>query len=75
MRELENVLAAAVIFLDGPTIEPEALMHVDELKALAGSAVTAKKEGVVESNDVTAEALLDFYELAKRRGLWMKQLR
>ena len=50
-------------------------MHVDELKALAGSAVTAKKEGVVESNDVTAEAPLDFYELAKRRGLSMKQLR
>ncbi|MBX7113636.1 MAG: sigma 54-interacting transcriptional regulator [Myxococcaceae bacterium] len=75
VRELENVLAAAVIFSDGPTIEPEALMHVDELKALARSSVSAKKEVVIESDELPAEAPLDFYELAKRRGLSMKQLR
>jgi sigma-54 dependent transcriptional regulator, flagellar regulatory protein len=104
VRELENVLAAAAIFAEGTTVEPEAFSHVQELEALLvgaparvspvaiapvptpvradpepGRGVEARANPtppspVAPGLDLTSGPL-DYYQLAKARGISLKELR
>ena len=61
VRELENVLAAAAIFAEGAVVEPEAFLHVQELRALwdAGAQAPAPMgEGAPVAVGVSAVAPL-----------------
>ncbi len=90
IRELENVIASASIFAEGPEIDVEAFSHVGELRALTdqpGAAVVAPVAPAVipvaglAAPVVTAlaaanpEGPLDYYELARKRDLSLKDLR
>jgi transcriptional regulator with GAF, ATPase, and Fis domain len=93
VRELENVLAAAAIFAEGATVEPDAFSHVQELEALmlgaplkAPSAPPAPLPSPVLVAPVAAsptppaplalgDGPLDYYQLAKARGISLKELR
>ncbi len=90
VRELENVLASAAIFADGPVIGPEAFAHVAELAALTSSPaspppvrVVAPVEGVAVCEPPMpaappaepADGPIDYYSLARRRGISLKDLR
>ncbi len=92
IRELENVIASASIFAEGPEIDVEAFSHVAELRALtqgaelpaapvlvAAPAVTPVAPPVAAVTPVEAAPVssgpLDYYELARRRDLSLKDLR
>jgi len=89
VRELENVMRSASIFAEGPIVTPEAFSHVAELRALmvdpvptvaprAALSSTARPE-VVSAPPVAAapqsSGAVDFYELARQRGISLKALR
>jgi DNA-binding NtrC family response regulator/tetratricopeptide (TPR) repeat protein len=87
VRELENVIAAAVIFAETEVVGVEALAHVAELRALLDGAPAPRLPGsasVVPASLVAAaaplaapaaEGRIDFYELARARGVSLKELR
>jgi sigma-54 specific flagellar transcriptional regulator A len=89
VRELENVVVAAAIFAEGPTVDVDAFLHVAELRALADGASShpappepAPREAprpqapapAPEAPAVPAGPL-DYYELARQRGISLKDLR
>ncbi len=80
IRELENVLASAAIFAEGALIGPEAFSHIAEL-ALPAPPVTfvSSEEPAVAPPAVdsppTAKGPLDYYALARGRGLSLRDLR
>ena len=89
IRELENVIASASIFAESNIIDVEAFTHVGELRALieVGSEapvaaptvfagpVVAVAPAVQVAAPVSPDAPLDYYELARRRDLSLKDLR
>ena len=91
VRELENVVSSASIFAEGAVVTPEAFMHVSELRALAGGlpvqpikvpamvaeVTTAPVAAAPTPTAVSAESAgpIDFYELARARGISLKDLR
>ncbi len=91
IRELENVISSASIFAEGDEVDVEAFSHVGELRALVdqpqGVAVNAPTAAVVapvsvastvapqNAASVNADGSLDYYELARRRDISLKDLR
>ncbi|MCC6332560.1 MAG: sigma 54-interacting transcriptional regulator [Myxococcales bacterium] len=87
IRELENVVAAASIFAEGPVVGVEAFSHVAELRALqdAPAAAPASLPRAAASPAPAPPAPapqpeappgpLDYYELARQRGISLKELR
>ncbi len=95
IRELENVIASASIFAEGPEIDVESFSHVGELRALMDQPADAVvvvaapapvalpvapvPVGLVAPVAVpaveSADGALDYYELARRRDLSLKDLR
>ncbi len=84
IRELENVLSSASIFAPGRTIAPDAFENVQELAPLLGAPPDDEDEA--ESPDDAAGAAprpapagsgeaLDYFGLARSRGLSLKDLR
>ncbi|MDP1916721.1 MAG: sigma 54-interacting transcriptional regulator [Myxococcales bacterium] len=85
VRELENVIRSAAIFAEGAIVTPEAFSHVSELRALMGD-LPATRQASAEPKAVTPVAVaplaavvpsgpVDFYELARARGISLKDLR
>ncbi|MER2566358.1 MAG: sigma 54-interacting transcriptional regulator, partial [Myxococcaceae bacterium] len=85
VRELENVMRSASIFADGAVVTPDAFSHVGELRALmtdapVTTAVVAPAPvptsvAPVAAPVVAASGPVDFYELARARGISLKDLR
>jgi DNA-binding NtrC family response regulator len=91
IRELENVISSASIFAEGPEIELEAFGHVAELRALIDSNEGASVEvaqvvmpvvamaAAVAAPVATAAPIesgpLDYYSLARKRDISLKDLR
>ncbi len=84
VRELENVIRSASIFAEGVVVTPEAFSHVSELRALMGDLPIARPvttDLVVAPVSVSAPVAavpsgpVDFYELARARGISLKDLR
>ncbi|HEY3445167.1 MAG TPA: sigma 54-interacting transcriptional regulator [Myxococcales bacterium] len=84
VRELENVISSASIFANGRVITPEAFENVQELAPLITSArvdpdddADADAEGRVGPRPAPAAPgeALDYFELARRRGISLKDLR
>ncbi|MFO0596589.1 MAG: sigma 54-interacting transcriptional regulator [Myxococcaceae bacterium] len=90
IRELENVIASASIFAEGPEIEVDAFGHVAELRALldapasvparvmeqaATPAVIAAPAPVAAAVAAAPSGAVDFYELARKRDISLKDLR
>jgi transcriptional regulator with GAF, ATPase, and Fis domain len=90
IRELENVISSASIFAEGPEIELEAFGHVAELRALIDSNEGASVEVAqvvvpvamavaVAAPVATAAPMesgpLDYYSLARKRDISLKDLR
>jgi transcriptional regulator with GAF, ATPase, and Fis domain len=87
IRELENVVAAAAIFAEGPVIGADAFSHVAELREVDDTvrpapvpAAPAKVEATPSAPaqpDASGLPLgpLDYYELARQRGISLKDLR
>ena len=88
IRELENVISSASIFAEGDEIDVEAFSHVGELAALidapqpaanappAVSTVVAPVAPVAAPVvPVSAEGPLDFYAMARKRDISLKDLR
>jgi DNA-binding NtrC family response regulator len=91
IRELENVIASASIFAEGNEIDVEAFSHVGELRALidvpsgapqviaapaAGLPLAPPPPAVVQAvAAVSPEGPLDYYELARKRDISLKDLR
>ena len=62
VRELENVVSAALIFADSDVMGPEVFAHAETLQGQG-------------ADDDSQEVALDYYALARRRGLSLKDLR
>jgi transcriptional regulator with GAF, ATPase, and Fis domain len=89
IRELENVIASASIFAESNVIDVEAFSHVGELRALmengGAPVVAAVPQPSVVALPVPAvaqpapapvlEGPLDYYELARKRDISLKDLR
>jgi DNA-binding NtrC family response regulator len=85
VRELENVLSAAAIFSETTVIGPDSFSHVSELRALMENrAVTLPQPAPpsVVSSPIpvpvpvpVTEGVFDYYELARQRGISLKDLR
>ena len=87
VRELENVIRSAAIFAEGAVVTPEAFSHVAELRALSAGASpdaqppppTAAPASAAPAQPVApaegAAGPFDFYELARARGISLKDLR
>ncbi|MCU0700382.1 MAG: sigma 54-interacting transcriptional regulator [Myxococcaceae bacterium] len=86
VRELENVIRSAAIFAEGAVVTPEAFSHVAELRALADEtvpvtvatnspAVASAAAPSATSAPVVPQGPIDFYELARVRGISLKDLR
>ncbi|MDX2011230.1 MAG: sigma 54-interacting transcriptional regulator [Myxococcaceae bacterium] len=86
VRELENVIRSAAIFAEGAVVTPEAFSHVAELRALADEtapvAVTHEAQAMASPAPASAASMplvpqgpIDFYELARVRGISLKDLR
>ena len=90
IRELENVIASASIFAEGNEIDLEAFTHVGELRALievpeVGGSQPApvlhtplavmQPAVVVAAPAAVSDGPLDYYELARKRDLSLKDLR
>ncbi len=90
IRELENVIASASIFAEGNEIDVEAFSHVGELRALMDSTAAPAAALVPAPAPVLAlpvpmaaqpvaalslEGPLDYYELARKRDISLKDLR
>jgi DNA-binding NtrC family response regulator len=84
VRELENVIRSAAIFAEGALMTPEAFSHVSELRALMGALPTAHERttppeaslrATTEMAAAASSGPVDFYELARSRGLSLKDLR
>jgi transcriptional regulator with GAF, ATPase, and Fis domain len=81
VRELENVLASASIFAEGTVIRPEALAYVQELSGLVdeqrAGAAAGPPAGPPAQGEAsrTADGPSDYYEVARRRGLSLKDFR
>ncbi|MBL8939994.1 MAG: sigma-54-dependent Fis family transcriptional regulator, partial [Archangium sp.] len=86
VRELENVMRSASIFAEGAVVTPDAFSHVGELRALMDDASVASTAvvapvgpAVVPAGAVPAPVApagpVDFYELARARGISLKDLR
>jgi transcriptional regulator with GAF, ATPase, and Fis domain len=84
IRELENVVSSASIFANGRTITPEAFENVQELAPLVASAIHAHPSDEEDDDDeepgsrpvpaANGEAL-DYFELARKRNISLKDLR
>jgi transcriptional regulator with GAF, ATPase, and Fis domain len=84
VRELENVIRSAAIFAEGAIVTPEAFSHVGELRALMGDAPVTAAPAPVQASPAPAPVQVapaapagpvDFYELARTRGISLKDLR
>ena len=86
VRELENVMRSASIFAEGAVVTPDAFSHVGELRALMTDAPVVTSAAVapapaptsvapVSAPVVAASGPVDFYELARARGISLKDLR
>jgi transcriptional regulator with GAF, ATPase, and Fis domain len=85
VREFENVMRSAAIFAEGAVVTPEAFSHVAELRALSEPVESASRPlpepapvGVVAPTPAPAvvpAGPIDFYELARERGISLKDLR
>jgi DNA-binding NtrC family response regulator/tetratricopeptide (TPR) repeat protein len=76
VRELENVLGSAAIFADGPLITAECFSHLPELAVVARSPAPNTPAVMAAVPVVPTEAAaLDFYGLARARGISLKELR
>jgi DNA-binding NtrC family response regulator/tetratricopeptide (TPR) repeat protein len=91
VRELENVVAAAAIFAEGPVIDVDAFSHVAELRALMDDDGAPRAPSPAAEEPAPAAAVvaappapvatggppgpLDYYELARQRGISLKELR
>jgi transcriptional regulator with GAF, ATPase, and Fis domain len=85
VREFENVMRSAAIFAEGAVVMPEAFSHVAELRALSEPVESASRPlpepapvGVVAPTPAPAvvpAGPIDFYELARERGISLKDLR
>jgi len=80
VRELENVLSTACIFADGKLITPQSFENIQELVSLIQDPV--EDDGDEEDSPPGAAPpplppgeQLDYFELARRRGLSLKDLR
>jgi transcriptional regulator with GAF, ATPase, and Fis domain len=85
VRELENVIRSASIFAEGAVVIPEAFSHVSELRALMGDLPGTRQVtnepaaiapvAVAPVVAVVPSGPVDFYELARARGISLKDLR
>ena len=89
IRELENVISSASIFAEGEEVDLDAFSHIGELRALSEAPKPAAVAPVVAASvvgsapvvqiaasvPVSASGELDFYELARKRDLSLKDLR
>ncbi|MFZ5471360.1 MAG: sigma 54-interacting transcriptional regulator [Myxococcota bacterium] len=83
VRELENVLASAAIFVEGARITPESFAHIPELAGLNDGASARFSKPVAEPvggdadspTSASPPSALDYYALARGRGLSLKDLR
>ncbi|MBL8918600.1 MAG: sigma 54-interacting transcriptional regulator [Myxococcaceae bacterium] len=85
VRELENVIRSAAIFAEGAIVTPDAFSHVGELRALMGGVAAAAPPVPAPAVDPQPAVMpvaapgpagpVDFYELARTRGISLKDLR
>ncbi|MEW5742054.1 MAG: sigma 54-interacting transcriptional regulator [Myxococcota bacterium] len=90
IRELENVVAAAAIFAEGTVVGVDAFTHVAELRALQDAPAPATSSPAPEGArsveppppaptkppaSPAPPGPLDYYELARERGISLKELR
>jgi DNA-binding NtrC family response regulator len=74
VRELENVLASASIFSEGTMIRPDALAYIQELSGLVEGQRAANPAAVLSAPAETPDGN-DYYDVARSRGLSLKDLR
>jgi transcriptional regulator with GAF, ATPase, and Fis domain/tetratricopeptide (TPR) repeat protein len=79
IRELENMIAATTIFATGTEVGPEAFEHIREFqaKAIPLRAVPTASAAVNPAATQTppANGVVDYFEVARGRGLSLKDLR
>jgi transcriptional regulator with GAF, ATPase, and Fis domain/tetratricopeptide (TPR) repeat protein len=80
VRELENVLESATLFATGRVVGVEAFEHLPELRATPTVAAPPPivARAIVDPAPVPAAAVpaeIDYFELVRRRGLSLKDLR
>ncbi|MGC4117085.1 MAG: sigma 54-interacting transcriptional regulator [Myxococcales bacterium] len=76
VRELENVISSASIFAAGRCITPEAFENVQELAPLiSGPEATPEVEPEAPTSAPASSGPLDYFELARKRGISLKDLR
>ncbi len=90
IRELENVISSASIFAEGEEVDLDAFSHISELRALSegpkasqttvvpmqsSSSMQVPPSPTVVAAPVSASGELDYYELARKRDISLKDLR
>jgi len=76
VRELENVLSSASIFAEGRIITPSAFENIGELAPLLARMDQADDdEKALPMSGTLSAGPLDYYQLARARGISLKDLR
>jgi transcriptional regulator with GAF, ATPase, and Fis domain len=82
IRELENVLGSAALFAQGRVITVESFDHLPELRDLGSAPAPAPQPAAAPAAVAPAaapaspaEPAMDFFDLARSRGLSLKDLR
>ena len=76
IRELENVISSASIFAGGRVITPEAFEHIGELAALVDERAASPQAPPPRARGAAPACDgVDYFELARQRGLSLKDLR